>query len=92
MTNLFDNIPVDSETNIITEYQAKFDKYHILYQKWHWQGIHAESIIFINDEILDFSEDSLIEFVKDSPMIKKHTKLTLTKKENYTFVNFNFKN
>lgn len=47
----FENVPVEEDTKIIFEQEATLGEYEVLYQKWFWDGISAESIIFANEDV-----------------------------------------
>ena len=71
--------------------EAEFGDYEVLYQKWFWDGISAESLIFIADDVGDMGDDALKAFVAESPLVDDNSKFTIARdRKGYTFVNFNF--
>ena len=91
MIDKFNKVPIEDDTTILFQKKAKLGKYDILYQKWFWDGITAESIIFANEDIDDLEEEEIIKEVKASPLLKKDSEITLKRSgTGYTFVNFNF--
>ncbi len=87
----FNNVPVEADTEILFEQEAKFGDYDVLYQKWVYDGITAESIIFSNDDVLKLSDEKIKAEVKESPLIKDGSSITLKRSDSgFTFVNFNF--
>lgn len=91
MTDKFKDIPVDEDTQITSSVQVKIDKYDVVYQKWHWEGIRAQSIVFFNEDVSDMSEEQIIHEVELCPgLINEKSKITFKRGEKYTFVNFNF--
>jgi len=91
MANKFKNVPTDQDTYIDFEQEASLGKYNVLYQKWHFDGITAESIIFCNGDITDLHDNDIKQEVKESPIVNKDSKMTIKRsKSGYTFVNFNF--
>ncbi len=91
MTGKFDNVPVDDDTRIILQLETRLGPYDVLYQKWVWDGITAESLIFSNEDIAGIDEEDLIREVRASPWTKGDTDITVKQSESgYTFVNFNF--
>lgn len=91
MTEKFKNVPVEEDTQIIASLEAKIDTYDVVYQKWNWDGIYAESIIFHNDDVVQLTEEQIKSEVKRCPgLIKEGSQITFKKLETYTFVNFNF--
>lgn len=91
MANKFDKVPVEEDTKIIFQQEAKFGKYDVLYQKWFWDGITAESVIFANEDIAGLDEEIITKEVKSSPLVNKDSQLTFKRSDSgFTFVNFNF--
>ena len=91
MSSKFEAVPVEKDTKIFFQQEAKLGEYDVLYQKWFWDGITAESIIFLTDDISDLADDEIESYVKSSPLVKQNSKFTLTHSETgFTFVNFNF--
>jgi hypothetical protein len=87
----FDNVPTEADTAITLSLESKFGEYDVLYQQWIWDGIQANSLIFDNDDIADVELQSLIEEVRNSPLVN-HTSKELTTKlsEQFTLISFNF--
>ncbi len=91
MTEKFKDVPVEQDTQIIASMEAKVEKYDVLYQKWYWSGIHAESVIFYNEDIAALTEEEVKkEVALCTALVKQDSQLTYKKGEKYTFVNFNF--
>jgi len=91
MSSKFEKVPVEDDTTIIIELEAKLGEYDVLYQKWSWDGFTAESLIFANDDVADISDDEIETEVRTSPLLKEKKKMTLKRsKSGFTFVNFNF--
>jgi len=91
MQGKFDGVPIEEGTIIIFQLEAAFGKYKVLYQKWKWEGVTAESVIFDNQDIVTMSDDEIIMEVKNSPLLNPDAELTFKRSESgFTFVNFNF--
>ena len=91
MSDKFKNVPVEEDTTIIFSLEAQFGNYEILYQKWSWEGVTAESLIFDSRDVADLTDEELISEVKTSPRLKEESKVTLTRNDSgFVFVNFNF--
>jgi hypothetical protein len=87
----FDNVPTEADTAITLSLESKFGEYDVLYQQWIWDGIQANSLIFDNDDIADIELQSLIEEVRNSPLVNDMSKELTTKlSKQFTFINFNF--
>jgi len=91
MQNRFKDVPQDSNTVIIFESTMKFEDNDILYQKWTSDGIMAESIIFVSNDIKDMSDEELEEYVRSSDIVNFDSQITISRGKEYSFVNFNFK-
>lgn len=91
MSDKFKNVPVEEDTNIIFSLEAQFGDYEILYQKWSWEGVTAESLIFDSRDVAGLTDEELIAEVKTSPLLKEESQVTLKRGDSgFVFVNFNF--
>jgi hypothetical protein len=87
----FRNVPVDEDTRILFQLEAMLGEYEILYQKWYWDGITAESIIFYSEDVSNLDDQAIEEEVRSSPLVNDGSSVTLKRCESgYVFVNFNF--
>ena len=92
MNNKFTAVPIEKDTTLLFQLNATLGDYDVLYQMWSWDGITAESFIFLSSDIADLTDDEVKTLAISSPMIKADSDLTLVRHEDgYTFVNFNFK-
>ena len=92
MNNKFSAVPIENDTNILFELNATLDDYDVLYQMWSWDGVSAESFIFLSSDISDLTDYEVKTLAKNSPMIKDNSELTMVRHDDgYTFINFNFK-
>ena len=91
MSDKFINVPVDQETKILFQQLATLGEFEVLYQKWFWDGITAESIIFANQDVTGLGEEDIKNEVRSSPLVNKDSKITFNCSDSgFTFVNFNF--
>ena len=89
----FDNIPEQENTEIIFRAEVKFGDLDVVYEKWEWDGILAESIIFDEDDVSEMDDDEIISQVKDSPLFDGKIYKgdpTIRRNSGFVFVNFNF--
>ena len=91
MIEKFKNLPVDEDTIIYSTEIKKIDEYDVAYQKWSWEAIYGESIIFLNDDVQSLEREDVLELIKRADFVKFISTKTYKKGEVYTFVNFNFK-
>lgn len=88
----FEAVPIDADTQILLQLNAKLDDYDVLYQMWILDGITAESFIYFSADIATLTDDEVKTLSKSSPIIKEESEITMTSyAEGYTLVNFNFK-
>ena len=90
MNEKFTNIPVEPDTNIEFSSPMKWDGLDIVYQKWSWDGISAESIIFFSEDVKEMDDRALEEEIREGPLVRKDSQMTIKRDEEFTFVNFNF--
>ena len=86
----FNNIPEQKDTKIIFRAETGFGDFDVVYEKWEWDGILAESIIFDEDDVSEMDDDEIINNVKDSPLFDDKGDLTIRHSIGFVFVNFNF--
>jgi hypothetical protein len=91
MQSKFKQVPVDEDTRILYQHEAKLADYDILHQMWSWDGVTAESIIFDSKDVSGLSDNELEGEVRKSPILKNDSSITLTRTASgFTFANFNF--
>jgi len=90
MNDKFNNIPVEEDTKILMSSHMKWGDLDIVYQKWSWERITAESIIFFSDDVKDLNDEALKANVRDGQIARKDSQMTIKRGEKFTFVNFNF--
>lgn len=91
MNQSFNNVPKDKGTRIIDQQELTIDTLTALKQRWIWDGVLADSLIFHSHDIEGLDDDALLSFINlhtDTMIIG-----SVTFKRNqsgYCFVNFNF--
>ena len=90
MQNKFKDVPQESNTVIIFETPMKFDERDIVYQKWTSEGVTAESIVFVSNDIKEMNDEALEEYVRSSDIVNFDSQITISRGEKYSFINFNF--
>jgi len=90
MNDKFTNLSTDEETTILFRSPMKWDEKDVVYEKWRWSGITAESVIFLSEDVKDLDDEALEEELRQSPLVRSDSKMTISRGEEYTFVNFNF--
>jgi hypothetical protein len=90
LSKKFDSVPVEADTKVLFRHETNLGKFEVLYEKWEWDGITADSIIFIDEDVADLDDKELENMVSESPFFKGG-KTTIKRSESgFTFVNFNF--
>ena len=88
----FDAIKEDDLATILLRLNSKLAEYDILYEAWVREGVSAESMIFVEDELNGMCDDALKNLVLTSPAVKLGSTVTISRNSNgFAFVNFNFK-
>lgn len=91
MQSKFEQVPVEEGTKILYQHEALLGDVDVLHQMWSWDGVVAESIIFVSDDVSELSDSELEHLVRLSPIVKSDSAITLTRTTSeFTFVNFNF--
>ncbi len=63
----FENVPVEEDTKIVMQQEAMLGEYEVLYQKWSWDGITAESIIFASEDVSSLDDEAIKDEVRIPP-------------------------
>jgi len=90
MSNKFENIPLEEDTRILMSSPMRWGELDIVYQKWNWEGITAESIIFLTEDLKNMNDVALEADVRSGPLVKSSSQVTIKRLDKFTFVNFNF--
>lgn len=87
----FNDVPIETDTTIILQLETQIEGLDVLYQKWIWEKIDAESLIFAEVDLNGMDNQSLKQLVRTSPLVKEDSQMTVTRDESgFAFVNFNF--
>ena len=91
MSKKFDSVPVEEDTRIRYRKKVRLGKLEALYEKWCWEGILAESLIFANDDVSRMTDEEIEDEVRKSPLVKNGSEMKIKRSDaGFTFVNFNF--
>ena len=88
--NSFSNVPKDLDTQTIEESDITIKDIPALYQKWSFDGIKADTLIFHSRDVEKLSDAELLEFIKEHSDIKFNSSVTFSNSNGYRFVNYNF--
>jgi len=87
--SVFENVPIEEDTNILQQEEKTIGNFRVLWQKWFWDGIKAESVIFITEEVINLSDEDLSDLVQKNVPTTSATTISQSQ-SGYTFVNYNF--
>tara|TARA_R110000787_G_scaffold274543_1_gene382526 strand:+ start:4289 stop:4576 length:288 start_codon:yes stop_codon:yes gene_type:complete len=86
----FADVPLDPDTKIIEQHEISINSLPCLFQRWSWESINASSCIFHTFDVQSFSDDQLQALIAESELSNTLGTKTISRKDNFTFVNFNF--
>ena len=90
MNEKFKNLTTDADTQILFRQEMLFGDKDVVYEKWIWDGITAESVIFLSDDVKALDDAALEQEVKTSSIVNVNSSVTISRQDEFTFVNFNF--
>lgn len=92
MNDKFKGVPVEADTVVLSDEVVMVGEIEILHQRWFWDGITAESLIFRDEDVARLSDDALEDLVLGSDFVVEETGVTVTRgRSSFNFVNFNFR-
>jgi hypothetical protein len=87
----FDAVPLDDDTSILAQNEVAVGGYGALHPVWKWEGIKAESIIFLTADVSSLYDDDLKQLLVSEAMVTPGSSVTVSHSDSgYTFLNFNF--
>jgi hypothetical protein len=88
LSDKFKSVPMDEDTKILHREERKISQYDVLHEKWYWDGITAESIIFANEDLADLDDVLIERLVRSSDLFKSNSSLHIQHSNSeFTFVN-----
>lgn len=92
MNSRFKNVPLDPDTKIDAQRDIRIQDLDALHQHWNWDGIRAESLVFVTTDIAQLSPDDLKDLLVKEHLINPGERVTTSQSESgYTFINFHFR-
>jgi hypothetical protein len=82
--------PIESETSILKQSFVKFEDQNALYEKWHWDGITASSLIFLADDLKGKNKEDFIIYCLKTMKLDETQQTTHKTVGEYYFINFGF--
>ncbi len=91
MKAIFNEIPVDADTDITFESHRYLGEFEVVLQNWRWDGINASSFIFDSTDVALLEDAQLLQLLDLYPGYERDTSTTIKRSDSgLTFVNFNF--
>ena len=91
MREKFADVPIDPDTEILSQSLVTINGVDALYQRWNWEGVIGESLIFVSEEVKGLGDKALKKLAVASSLIEDGSDFTIkTNPLGFTFVNFNF--
>ena len=92
MSDKFKMVPVDPDTRVLKRSLTTVGGYDALHERWSFDGVKAESLVFLSDDIAGVSDEVLERLVRETEGVDTGSQITLKRsKSGFTFVNFNFR-
>ncbi len=87
----FGAVPVEPDTRVLSRKHCLVGGYEALHERWVWDGIHGETVVFVSSEVCHLEDDQLRALITASEFFHTGTPTTVKRSETgYTLVNFNF--
>ena len=90
-TSPFANRPVEPDTRILFQSEAVLAGLPVLYEAWYWDGVGAESMIFLDKDAVGRDNAALEGLLREANLVREGSDVTFSRaNKGFTFVNFNF--
>ena len=87
----FSTVPVEADTRILGEGETRIRHYDALHQEWFWEGIRAQSLIFVAKDVASLDDVELEALARESSLVRDDSQVTIKRDSGgFTFINFNF--
>lgn len=88
---LFADIQNDPDTRIIGHSFHHINDLNIKYENWIWDGVKADSYIFIKSELMDLSDEEIKGLLSNHFDVDPLISFTIRDQNQFKFFNCNFK-
>jgi hypothetical protein len=89
--NEFSDIPIDTDTVVLSEKHIQLNGLNVLLQSWRWDGVKANSLIFQAADVTDFTYEAIKDILLSSGLEGATASSTISRKNDFVFINFNFR-
>ena len=91
VSSKFANVPLDEDTRIKSQRQISINGIDALHQRWVWDGISGESLVFSADDVSAATDQEIIEMARDAGLVAMESASTVKRGESgFVFLNFGF--
>ena len=90
-TDKFANVGEEEDTKILLRKTIEVEGYPALYERWSWEGIHAETLVFDEVDVGHLNDAELRKVALASQNHDGNAVTTTRNRDGYAFVNFNFR-
>jgi len=88
---LFNNRPVDKDTKVLSRRYLTFDGHDVLWEKWLWDGIRGNTLVFVASQFEGVADDELDRIARQIAGLPGEASTTLKRTGDYIFFNFGFR-
>lgn len=81
---------IDPSTRILHEKTISIAEFTALHEVWSSDGVHAESIIFLSDDVKDLDDDALRNLCSELTNDIQRNEITVTRGDAHTYLSFRF--
>ncbi len=87
----FKSVPVEPGTRVHHQELIRVGEHQALHQWWSWEGIKAESLVFLTADVQGLGEQRLKSLLVDNGLADSSASITYKQDDSgFTFINFNF--
>ena len=87
----FEGLSIDADTRLLFRRKIVCKGLPGVHEKWSWDGILGESLIFRLADTADLDDAALEALARQSGHVKARSSVTVSRKHSdYVFVNFNY--
>ena len=92
ISDKFQNVGIEEDTRVLSQKVVSISGISALYQKWSWEGIRAESLIFEEVDVAHLTDEELMQLAISAEYSDAAPDEMTVKRSSsgYAFVNFNF--
>ena len=88
----FQDVPKEPDTRVLSRKPYNVGGYEALHERWSWDGIKGETLIFVSSEVSSLGDANLRKLLSESELFEADSQVTIKRSDSgYTFVNFNFR-